>query len=168
MIFFAKPSITSDCSFHWLKAVDVCQNLNSHFVQISFKLRKHSRWIFGQTEHKKLFQPQHVCRFPATASNRTSWQRLQQKVFRNKVFFSFAIWRHSSVISSNEWIISTESLVPWLTVCTVSTKLPTKLSSVCRYHYRNPKLRVDRQSQKTTSLPVTIMTSLNIQIDKFC
>ena len=41
------------------------------------------------------------------------------------------------------------------------------LTSVYRFPYRNPKSRLDLQSQKTISLLITLTISLNIQIAKF-
>ena len=42
-----------------------------------------------------------------------------------------------------------------------------RLASAYRLPYRSPKLRLDLQSQKTTSLFTTITISLNIQIEEF-
>ena len=42
-----------------------------------------------------------------------------------------------------------------------------KLGNAHRFPCRNPRLRLDLQSQKTVSLFITITITLNIQIDKF-
>ena len=46
-------------------------------------------------------------------------------------------------------------------------KILITLISVYRFPQRSPKLRLDLQSQKTSSLLFTITISMNIQIDKF-
>ena len=49
----------------------------------------------------------------------------------------------------------------------ISSKLLMKRAGVYNFHYRNLKLRLDLQSQKTISVLNTITISLNIQVDIF-
>ena len=63
--------------------------------------------------------------------------------------------------------VPTENSLAWLTICAIFSIFLIKLASAQRFPYRNRKLRLDLQSQKTISLLFTITISLNIQIDKF-
>ena len=47
-----------------------------------------------------------------------------------------------------------------------SSKFLIKRASVYKFHYRKPECTLDLQSQKTSSLLITITISLNIQIHK--
>ena len=60
-----------------------------------------------------------------------------------------------------------QNSVLWSTVCSISSKLLIKRASVYKFHYRNPKMRLDPQSQKKTYLLICVTISLNIQTDKF-
>ena len=66
-----------------------------------------------------------------------------------------------------KFIYPKENWVLWSTVCMISSKLLIKRASVYKFYYRNPKMRLDLQSQKTISLLITITVSLNIRVDKF-
>ena len=48
-----------------------------------------------------------------------------------------------------------------------SSKLLIKPAKIYKFHYGNPKMRLDPQSQKTISLLITITILLNTQMDKF-
>ena len=77
----------------------------------------------------------------------------------------FASWRHSSVRFSKKCIFPKENSLYWLTVCAIFSKLLMKWARVYRFHYRNRKLRLDLQIEKTIFLLITVKMSLNIQID---
>ena len=90
-----------------------------------------------------------------------------KKSFAIKLF-QFCNLETSKVISSKRnWRSPKENSLVWPTVFVIFSKLLITLASAYRFPYRSPKLRLDRESQKTISLLITITISLNIQIDKF-
>ena len=60
-----------------------------------------------------------------------------------------------------------ENSILWSKACSIFSKLLTTLANVYRFTCRRPKLRLNLPSQKTISLLITLMISLNIQIDNF-
>ena len=62
---------------------------------------------------------------------------------------------------------SKENSVLWLKVWAIFSKFLIKQPCVYRFHYRNPKLKLELQSQKTIYLLITMEISLNIQTYKF-
>ena len=92
----------------------------------------------------------------------------------NKKSFAIKLFQFCDLKTQQRYILQEEvniskreltSLV-WSTICAIFSKLSIKLANAYRFPHRNPKLRLDLQSQKTISLLITITISLNIQIDK--
>ena len=111
--------------------------------------------------------PQLFWPFPVTASNSTSLQRLRQKIFSNQVVPILRFTDTAALCLQEEKKISRREQTSLVESLRNILKTFDHARSVNRFPYRNPKLRLDRRSQKTTSLLNTITISLKIQIHRF-
>ena len=94
----------------------------------------------------------------------------------NKKSFAIKLSQLCDLMTQQRYILQEEmetskrelsSVVDSLRDFFIPSELLTKRASLYKLHYRNPKLRLDLQSEMTVSLFITITILSNIQIDKF-
>ena len=159
------PSIKSFYKIFWPKTVDVCQLENPQFLKILL-FEKENQRSFWKKLTQIVVSTTIFSTYLSPSIKKCVLAKAATKILWHSSFSKFAISRYSSVINSQKWKPPIGNSVVWLTVCTILGKLLEKPASVYKFHYRNPRLRLDEQSQQTISLLITMTISMNIQIDK--
>ena len=143
---------------------DVCQKANSAFVQTFFILLRNTRGVSDGTYIESYFY--HNIFVICQSQHRI----VRVRKGSNKKSFTFNLFSFCDLKTQQPYMLQEEvnickrELISLIDSLRDFSKLLITPASVYKFPHRSKKLRLDLQSQRTTSLHIIKTTSLNIQI----